>query len=100
MTLVGIVDNLRDRIATLGVLTAEKSRSLEDIMREHVPIRDAIRMQDPDQGRTAMAAHLEHTQQLLVAGVVGQVDGDVPRPRKASPNARGKVPVRDVERRL
>lgn len=65
--IVGIVDELRDTIATLGAFTAERSRSLREIAEEHVPIVDAIRRNDAGAAGAAMKAHLQHTHNLLRA---------------------------------
>jgi DNA-binding GntR family transcriptional regulator len=75
--LTALVDNLRDATRTLGASTADRSRDLNDIAAEHVPIVDAIAAGDAPAAGAAMAHHVSHTGRLLVAQAVagGQPSG-------------------------
>ena len=68
--LTALVDNLRDATRTLGASTADRSRDLNDIAAEHVPIVDAIAAADATAAGEAMAYHVTHTGRLLVAQAV------------------------------
>lgn len=60
------IAELRDLTRALGPSTAGESRTLEDILDEHVPILEAIRAQDPARARVSMSRHLVRTGRLLV----------------------------------
>jgi DNA-binding GntR family transcriptional regulator len=74
--LTALVDNLRDATRTLGASTAERSRDLNDIAAEHVPIVEAIAAADATAAGEAMAYHVTHTGRLLVAQAGGQLSAD------------------------
>ncbi|MGW4125457.1 GntR family transcriptional regulator [Nocardia sp. NPDC004711] len=61
-----IVKSLRETTRLLGVSTADTSRTLHDIDREHDPIISAILGRDPARAEAAMHAHLVNTGKLLV----------------------------------
>ncbi|MHA7274099.1 MULTISPECIES: GntR family transcriptional regulator [unclassified Arthrobacter] len=61
-----IIENLRDATRLVGASTIKKSRSLEDVYREHRPILDAIDDGDPVAAGSAMRRHLESTGRLLL----------------------------------
>jgi len=62
-----IVRGLRETTRLLGASTADRSRAVGDIDREHGPIVEAIVAGRPDDAAAAMRAHLENTGRLLVA---------------------------------
>lgn len=64
--LLSTVSNLRDSIATIGVSTVARLRTLDDIADEHVPILAAIVARDPKAAEAAMRAHVAHTGELMV----------------------------------
>jgi DNA-binding GntR family transcriptional regulator len=74
--LTALVDNLRDTTRTLGASTADRSRDLNDIAAEHVPIVDAIAAGDAAAAGAAMAYHLSHTGTLLIAQAGGELSSD------------------------
>ncbi|MHA7276475.1 GntR family transcriptional regulator [Arthrobacter sp. HLT1-21] len=61
-----IIENLRDATRLVGASTIRKSRSLDDVYREHRPILDAIDDGDPAAAGFAMRRHLESTGRLLL----------------------------------
>ncbi len=61
-----VVGQLRDFTRSLGPSTAGESRTLRDILEEHVPILDAIRDRDPARAHLSMRRHLVRTGQLLM----------------------------------
>ncbi|MEV0032817.1 GntR family transcriptional regulator [Nocardia sp. NPDC050793] len=65
-----IVKSLRETTRLLGASTAEATRTLHDIDREHDPIITAILGRDPDGAEAAMRAHLVNTGKLLVQQAV------------------------------
>lgn len=71
------VDHLRDTTNLLGASTVGRSRGLEDIASEHLPILRAIQGRDAVAAGEAMASHIAHTGRLLVeqaaaeAGLMG-----------------------------
>jgi DNA-binding GntR family transcriptional regulator len=69
LTLASVVGSLRDKIIAVGASTADKSRSLLDIADEHEPILAALQAGDPAAAAAAVAAHLAHTGELLLAQV-------------------------------
>jgi DNA-binding GntR family transcriptional regulator len=74
--LVSLVDNLRDLTRLLGASTVDRSRDLDDIAEEHVPILDAISAGDVAAAGHAMANHVSHTGTLLVAQAVAEAGGE------------------------
>ncbi len=80
-TLVLVVAGLRDRLLATGASTADRSRSLADIAREHEPILAAVSARDPDAAAAAVAYHLRHTGTLLTAQVAAE--NSVPVPERA-----------------
>jgi DNA-binding GntR family transcriptional regulator len=73
--LVSLVDNLRDTTRLLGASTVDRSRDLDDIAEEHLPILDAIAAGDVAAAGHAMAHHISHTGKLLVAQAVAEAGG-------------------------
>ncbi|WP_370467434.1 GntR family transcriptional regulator [Pseudonocardia hydrocarbonoxydans] len=71
------VDGLRDTVLRRGVSTARSSRSLHDIVAEHVVILERIEAGDPDGAAAAMHAHVRHTAELLIAQESGEPAGTV-----------------------
>lgn len=61
-----VIAELRDITRSLGPSTAGESRTLHDILEEHVPILDAIRDRDPARAHLSMRRHLIRTGRLLV----------------------------------
>ncbi|MGV9633066.1 GntR family transcriptional regulator [Nocardia rhamnosiphila] len=61
-----IVRSLRETTRLLGASTADKTRTLDDIDREHRPIIDAITVGDAATAESAMRIHLTNTGKLLV----------------------------------
>ncbi len=61
-----IVRGLRETTRLLGASTADRTRSLADIDREHTPVVDAILAGRPDAAAAAMRGHLVNTGRLLV----------------------------------
>ena len=75
--IVGLADNLRDVTRLLGASTVDRSRDLDAIADEHVPILDAIAAADVTAAGEAMAQHVSNTGKLLVAQAVAEADGPV-----------------------
>jgi DNA-binding GntR family transcriptional regulator len=73
--IVGLVDNLRDVTRLLGASTVDRSRDLDAIADEHVPILDAIAAGDVTAAGEAMAHHVSHTGKLLVTQAVAEAGG-------------------------
>ena len=65
-----IVNRLRVATRLLGVSTAGKQRTMNDIIAEHSPIIEAITAGDKTAAATAMREHLSTTGRLLVAQAV------------------------------
>ena len=61
------VDGLRDTVLRRGVSTARSSRSLDDIVAEHLTVLERIESGDADGAAAAMRAHILHTAELLIA---------------------------------
>lgn len=61
-----VVGELRDITRSLGPSTAGESRTLRDILEEHVPILEAIRDRDPARAHLSMRRHLVRTGRLLM----------------------------------
>lgn len=60
------VDHLRDTTNLLGASTVGRSRGLEDIAAEHLPILRAIQANDAVTAGEVMASHIANTGRLLV----------------------------------
>ena len=75
--IAGLVDNLRDVTRLLGASTVGRSRDLDAIANEHVPILDTIAAGDVNAAGEAMAHHVSHTGHLLVAQAVAAAGGPV-----------------------
>ncbi|MHA7294316.1 GntR family transcriptional regulator [Arthrobacter sp. HLT1-21] len=71
-----IIENLRDATRLVGISTIRRSRSLEDVYREHRPILDAIHQGDPSAAGAAMRRHLESTGRLLLQEAARESDTD------------------------
>jgi DNA-binding GntR family transcriptional regulator len=69
---VKVVDGLRDLTRLLGSSTVDRSRDLDDILAEHLPILDAIAAGDAQAAGRAMAGHITHTGRLLTAQAVAE----------------------------
>jgi DNA-binding GntR family transcriptional regulator len=65
--LASYVDGLRDTVLRRGVSTARSSRTLDDIVREHLAVLECIEAGDADGAADAMRAHVRHTAELLIA---------------------------------
>lgn len=75
--LVSLVDNLRDVTRILGASTVDRSRDLDDVAREHVPVVEAIAAGDAPAAGRAMAHHVAHTGRLLVAQAAAEAGGGI-----------------------
>lgn len=73
-----IVNRLRVSTSRLGVSTAGKERSLDQILREHAPILRAIRDGEAQRAATAMREHLCRTGLLLVEQTWSALPTDSP----------------------
>lgn len=73
--LLRIVRQLRDVTMTLGATTVDRSRTLADIAEEHAPIVAAMRAGDGRAAAEAMAGHIAHTGELLLAQLVADGRG-------------------------
>lgn len=71
-----IIENLRDATRLVGASTIRKSRSLEDVYREHLPILDALDRGDAPAAGAAMRSHLESTGRLLLQEATGGSSAD------------------------
>lgn len=71
------VDGLRDTVLRRGVSTARSSRSLHDIVSEHLEILVRIEDVDADGAAAAMHDHVRHTAELLIAQESGEPEGTV-----------------------
>jgi DNA-binding GntR family transcriptional regulator len=69
---VKVVDGLRDLTRLLGASTVDRSRDLDGILAEHLPILEAIAAGDAPAAGRAMAAHITHTGKLLTAQAVAE----------------------------
>lgn len=78
MTLTSIVAGLRDSLLAVGASTADRSRSLADIAQEHEPILAALSAGDPAAAAAAVAYHVWHTGELLLAQVAAENGAPVP----------------------
>lgn len=74
---VKVVDGLRDLTRLLGASTVDRSRDLDDILAEHLPILDAIAAGDGPAAGRAMAGHITHTGKLLTAQAVAETGSAV-----------------------
>lgn len=72
--LADYVDGLRDMVLVRGVTTAGRARSLDAIVAEHQAIFERVEAGDPDGVATALHAHIEHTQTLLIAQEQGLLE--------------------------
>ncbi|MGH9243093.1 MAG: GntR family transcriptional regulator [Acidimicrobiales bacterium] len=75
--LANYIDGLRDMVLVRGASTANRSRSLDDIVSEHRKIHEAIEAGDAAGAAMAMRHHILHTAELLIAqeaDAVGPVD--------------------------
>jgi DNA-binding GntR family transcriptional regulator len=75
--LAAFVDGLRDTVLRRGVSTAGSSRTLDDIVREHLVVLECIEAGDADAAADAMRAHVLHTAELLIAQESGVPSVDV-----------------------
>lgn len=60
------IAQLREETHVLGANTMIRSRGLNDVCAEHVPIAEAIAAGNASAAATAMEAHLRHTLELLI----------------------------------
>ena len=74
---VKVVDGLRDLTRLLGASTVDRSRDLDGILAEHLPILDAIAAGDGPAAGRAMAGHITHTGKLLTAQAVAETGSTV-----------------------
>ncbi len=65
--LVTTIGALREATRVLGASTVERSRSLEDVYAEHLPVVTAIADRDAAAAGRAMREHVHHTGRLLVS---------------------------------
>ncbi|MHA6670164.1 GntR family transcriptional regulator [Homoserinimonas sp. A447] len=77
--LAGMVESLRDVTQAHGVSTIDRSRSIRDVLVEHVPIIDAIRARDPDAAAALMRDHLTTTALLLMRQVAAAAGEATPQ---------------------
>ncbi|MBW0091534.1 GntR family transcriptional regulator [Pseudonocardia sp. KRD-184] len=71
------VDGLRDTVLRRGVSTARSSRSLHEIVAEHLVVLERIEASDADGAAAAMRAHVLHTAELLIAQEGGEPAGSL-----------------------
>lgn len=76
LRLASYVDSLRDMVSLRGASTVRRSRSLPDIIAEHVPILEWVERGDAHRAADEMRRHILHTSSLLigqesVSGLVG-----------------------------
>lgn len=71
------VDGLRDTVLRRGVSTARSSRSLHEIVAEHLVVLERIEDSDADGAAAAMRAHVLHTAELLIAQEGGEPAGSL-----------------------
>lgn len=71
------VDGLRDTVLRRGVSTARSSRSLHEIVAEHLVVLERIEASDADGSAAAMRAHVLHTAELLIAQESGEPEGSL-----------------------
>ncbi|MGJ9413165.1 GntR family transcriptional regulator [Aeromicrobium sp. CF4.19] len=64
--LVAQVAAWRESIQARGAVTVNRSRDLDDILGEHVPVVESILSQDPAAAAAAMREHLVSTASLLI----------------------------------
>ncbi len=83
--LAEMVESLRDVTQARGASTIDRSRSIQDVQVEHVPIVDAIRARDPGEAARLMRAHLATTGLLLMRQVAAATGEPVPAEWPASP---------------
>jgi DNA-binding GntR family transcriptional regulator len=74
---VKVVDGLRDLTRLLGASTVDRSRDLDGILAEHLPILDAIAAGDAQAAGRAMAGHITHTGKLLTAQAVAETSSTI-----------------------
>lgn len=72
-----IVKSLRETTRLLGASTADKTRTVSDIDREHGPIVDAIIAANPSGAEAAMRSHLVNTGKLLVSEAIRANEANV-----------------------
>jgi DNA-binding GntR family transcriptional regulator len=73
--LSGILGSLRDATRARGAWTGNRSRDLDEIEKEHMPIVDALLAGDPELAAAQMRAHIVRTGTLLMEQVA-QVSGE------------------------
>jgi DNA-binding GntR family transcriptional regulator len=74
---VKVVDGLRDLTRLLGASTVDRSRDLDGILAEHLPVLEAIAAGDGPAAGRAMAGHITHTGKLLTAQAVAETGSDI-----------------------
>lgn len=74
--LADYVDSLRDLQTIRNASTADKSRPLEEIIRDHELICDRVEARDAKGAALAMRDHIAITSRLLLAQETGESDGD------------------------
>ncbi|NJC23738.1 DNA-binding GntR family transcriptional regulator [Arthrobacter pigmenti] len=75
---IRIIENLRDATRLVGMSTMRKSRSLEEVYAEHLPILTAVEHGNATAAAESMRKHLESTGRLLLREAAGE-DDDVDR---------------------
>ncbi|MGE0346554.1 MAG: GntR family transcriptional regulator [Gemmatimonadales bacterium] len=76
--LAEFVDSMRDMVLKRGVSTAESSRTMLDIVAEHLGVLERLEARDPEGAAEAMCAHLQNTSTLLLTQEAGDgVDVDL-----------------------
>jgi DNA-binding GntR family transcriptional regulator len=69
--LVMTVEGLRDLARTIGMTTADRSRSPDDVVAEHEAIMDPIERGDSRAAADAMYRHIRNTAELLITQEAG-----------------------------
>lgn len=72
-----IVGSLRESTRLLGASTADRSRTLDEVDAEHLPVVAAITGNDPAAAEAAMRSHLTVTGRLLVAQAIREQGADL-----------------------
>ncbi len=76
--LAEFIDGMRDMVVKRGVSTAESSRTMLDIVAEHLGVLERLEARDPPEGAAdAMCAHIQTTSALLLAQEAGGDGVDV-----------------------
>lgn len=76
--LAEFIDGMRDMVVKRGVSTAESSRTMLDIVAEHLGVLERLEARDPEGAADAMCAHIQTTSELLLAQEAGDgVDVDL-----------------------